>query len=120
MAVVISVDLTNNDLKTLDPRHIRFNLGPIGGGRQFYVSKPGQPATLQDQGQAGFSRRYLEVSGYQSVVIQDSDFAFFSNPTIDPFQAMTTKAQIVELMRKGYIIVTDGGAPLTVAQFIAL
>lgn len=113
MAVTIRVALSHPRFFGLAPEKIRFVLGPQNGSVFFPWTSPDNAAVSNQIGMAGSNRAIMEISGSRPIQFADNnDFLFLGNVSDDAFQANRTKAQLILLMRKGYIIVTKDGTPL--------
>lgn len=113
MAVTIRVDLTNPRFLGLAPDKIRFAIGPNDGSIFFPWSSPDIPTTAKEIGLPGSNHAILSLSGARPIQFAlNDDFLFLGNVDTDAFQANRTKAQLILMMRKGYIIVEKDGVPL--------
>lgn len=113
MAVTIAVNASHSRFVGVNPKNIRVTLGTLDDPSLFFNFKL-PPQTIDTVGDAGTNPRLFEISGRRPMYFEsDYDFALLGSVASDPFQASRALSLVVDFVRKGILIVTQGSTVLT-------
>lgn len=109
----ISVNTSHPSLSGQNPKKIRFVIAPLRSPFFLPRSHPPLSHDLSKVGDANASvSRWLEVTGSQPILIEDSDLRFLGDHE-SPYMGMEIKSMLIDLMRKNLIIVEKDGVSMT-------
>ena len=106
MTVVIKVDTSSPTFAGLDPKHIRVVIGAVANPPMFYNFE-----RYEGVGDSGTNNKLFAVSPSRPLIFEDHDFTLLGSE--DPYHASRSLSLLIDLMRKGLVIVTQGGVELT-------
>ena len=116
--IQISVNTSYPGFKGLDLAKIRVVVGSVGIAPSFYpfITRKADFASIGD---AGTNDRIFDISVRNPMFFTDEEFVLLGSYPNDTLLAGSTKAPLVDMVRRGILTVTkDGGAPMTYVQVL--
>lgn len=111
MTVVIKVNTSSPSFVGLDPKHMRVVIGAVANPPLFY-----NYARYEGTGDSGANNKLFEVSPSHPLIFEDHDFTLLGSE--DPYHASRSLSLLIDLMRKGLVIVEQNGVVLTPEEIL--